>query len=503
MSLRARILLATAVVALLALVVADVVTYAELHSYLYGQVDQVLNMAHGPVEASVSGAGNGAPGPPPGRGPGTGGPSCPDFEGMAVDAVGLNVGTAIEVRNPAGAIVYQCWIETLGSTEARYPVLPARITGFTPDPPDQDDLTAYFTASATSGSGSFRVRACVIGAGPAAGDQLVLATPLGSTDSILHRLLLLEEAITAAALIGVTLLGWWVVRVSLRPIRQIEATAGAIAEGRLTERVPGDQARTEVGRLARALNVMLERIEGAFAQRDRTETELRASEERMRRFVADASHELRTPLAAVTAYAELFDRGAAGRPDDLRRVLTGIRHESARMGHLVEDLMLLARLDEGRPLQLEPLDLVELAGEAASTGRAVGPPWPVRIDAQVPVEVAGDALRLRQVLDNLLANVRTHCPPGTTTTITVSQDDDQAVVTVADDGPGLSPEQAARVFERFYRSDPSRSRDHGGSGLGLAIVDAIVRAHGGTVAATSGTPKGSVFTVRLPLRSSH
>jgi two-component system, OmpR family, sensor kinase len=500
-SLRARILLATAVVALVALVVADFATYAELRSFLYGQVDDSLEMTHIAVENSISGGGTGESAEEGGESPsppGAPSPYCPSFDGMDVDTGGLSPGTVIEVRSPSGHPLYRCGLAVLGSKTVAYPVLPGRITGFAANAADFDELTVYFSSPATSGPSSFRVRASVLRSGPAVGDQLIVAVPLASTAGTLHRLLLLEATVTGAALVGALLLGWWLVRVSLAPLRRVEHTAGAITEGQFTERVPGDQARTEVGRLSRALNVMLERIEGAFAQRDRTEAELRASEERMRRFVADASHELRTPLAAVTAYAELFDQGAARRPHDLERVLSGIREESARMGHLVEDLVLLARLDEGRPLQLEPVDLVELAGAAATTARAVGPEWPVRIQARQPVEVLGDRLRLRQVLDNLLANVRTHCPEGTTATITITSSGDRAQLQVADDGPGLGEEEATRIFERFHRSDPSRSRHHGGAGLGLAIVAAIVRAHGGTVGASPAVPGGAVFTISLP-----
>jgi two-component system OmpR family sensor kinase len=244
---------------------------------------------------------------------------------------------------------------------------------------------------------------------------------------------------------------------------------------------------------------MFGRIERAFEERDHTEAELRASEARMRRFVGDASHELRTPLAAVSAYAELFDRGASRRADDLERVMSGIRGETQRMGHLVEDLLLLARLDEGRPLAREPIELVSLCAEAIRTASAVGPQWPVSLHAGTPVETVGDGARIRQVVDNLLANVRTHTPAGTSATVRVFTDGADAVIEVADNGGGLSEEEAAKVFERFYRADGSRSRQHGGAGLGLSIVASIVEAHGGTVLATGRPlPGGAVFTVRLP-----
>lgn len=293
-------------------------------------------------------------------------------------------------------------------------------------------------------------------------------------------------------------LGWWLVRAGLRPLADVKRTAVAIAEGELDRRVPADGAQTEVGEVARALNTMLGRIEGAFSERDATEAELRRSEEHLRRFVADASHELRTPLAAVTAYAEMSDRVAREHPEDLGRVMGGIRSESARMGRLVEDLLLLARLDEGLPLERRPVELVALVGEAVAAARAVGPEWPVELRAERPVEVVGDAARLRQVVDNLLANVRAHTPAGTTATVTVASGDSQVLVEVADDGTGLAEEQAGRVFERFYRADPSRSRRHGGTGLGLGIVAAIVGAHRGLVEVVSAPAAGLAVAVRLP-----
>jgi len=278
----------------------------------------------------------------------------------------------------------------------------------------------------------------------------------------------------------------------------METAAESIAEGNLTERVPGENDRTEVGRLARTLNVMLTRIESAFRARVASEERLRESDARLRRFVGDASHELRTPIAAISAYAELFGRGASEQKEDLERLMVGIQSETGRMEHLVADLLLLARLDEGRPMEMHQVDLVALCAEAVQTSTTVGPGWPVTFTAPRPIEVVGDATSLRQVIDNLLGNVRSHTPEGTATRVSVAPDGTGAVVVVADDGPGMSPEQVAHVFERFYRSDPSRSRLHGGAGLGLSIVSAIVAAHGGTVTAESASGNGTIFTVRLP-----
>jgi two-component system, OmpR family, sensor kinase len=243
---------------------------------------------------------------------------------------------------------------------------------------------------------------------------------------------------------------------------------------------------------------MLGRIEGAFTARDATLSDLRRSQGTLRQFVSDASHELRTPLAAVSAYAELFERGANRHPDDLSRVMAGIRAETARMGELVDDLLLLARMDEGRPLERVPVELVGVGAEAVHAATAVGPEWNFRLDASEPVEVLGDPARLRQVIDNLLSNVRAHTPPGTTATVTVGRRDDMVVLKVEDDGPGITAEEAVRLFERFYRADESRSRSSGGSGLGLSIVWAIVAAHNGTVSASPREGGGSEFMVTLP-----
>jgi len=236
---------------------------------------------------------------------------------------------------------------------------------------------------------------------------------------------------------------------------------------------------------------MLAQIESAFRARE-------ASERKLRRFVADASHELRTPLAAVRAYAELFSRGAAERPDDLARSMTGIGRESERMTVLVDDLLLLARLDEGRPLERKPVELDDVVGEAVEMAQTVEPERPIELQTEHAV-VVGDRDRLRQIVDNLLANVRTHTPPGTAVQVSVRRENGNAEIAVSDAGPGLEPDQLAHVFERFYRADPSRARASGGVGLGLSIVAAVAQAHGGTVEARSDPGQGATFTIALPL----
>ncbi len=500
MSLRARLLLALGVVALLALLAADVATYSSLRSFLLGRIDQELQSAHQPIEGLLTG--NGPPGGPGGPGGaasnGGGGTEGGGTEATCPVAARLgNVapGMFLLVSQADGTVLVRQPYCRPGQSEQE-PRLPAKITGFSTTANPGGERTKYFNAkSEAAGGPSFRVRASQL----TNGEILVLALPLSDATSTLDRLLWIELAVTGGALVLAGAVGWWLVRIGLRPLAAIERTAVTVAGGDLGHRVPGESDRTEVGRLAGALNVMLGRIENAFAARDATESKLRRSEGRMRRFVADASHELRTPLTAVSAYAELFERGADRRPEDLGRVMSGIRIETSRMSHLVDDLLLLARMDEGRPLEKKPLELVGLAAEAVEAASTVAPEWPVRLEAHEPVEVLGDRARLRQVLDNLLGNVRAHTPPGTTATVRVAREGDFAVCEVEDDGPGIPPEHAARLFERFYRSDASRSRSSGGTGLGLSIVAAITEAHGGSASARPANGGGSIFVVRLPV----
>ncbi|MGA8724868.1 MAG: HAMP domain-containing sensor histidine kinase, partial [Acidimicrobiales bacterium] len=490
MSLRSRLLVAIGIIALVALVAADVATYSALENFLYQRVDQQLDQLHGAYEQRAN---SGLaltcfePGKVPGAvpiGPGgnQGGGPLPDVQVPAA-----------EVRSASGELVGDQSCPAYVEGAAYTPLINGTITGFS-KASDGTEVTYFNAPSVQSGGPEFRVRASAL----TDGSVLVVAQPLGDTQSTLHQLFLIELAVTAGAIIVALLGGFWLVRLGLRPLREMERSAELIAEGDLTERVPGENDNTEVGRLARTLNVMLARIESAFGARLASERRLRASEARLRQFVADASHELRTPIAAISAYAELFGRGASEQKEDLERVMEGIRGETGRMEHLVADLLLLARLDEGRPLELRSVDLVALCAEAVQTASTVGPEWPLTFVATEPIEVMGDATALRQVVDNLLGNIRAHTPPGTAARVTVSREGDDAVISVADNGPGMTAEEAAHIFERFYRSDPSRSRIHGGAGLGLSIVSAIVHAHGGTVAAEGRAGAGTTFTVRRP-----
>jgi two-component system OmpR family sensor kinase len=463
LSLRARLILGTIALAALGLAVANVVTYTSLRSFLFDRTDESLRESGLATTRFVFEHG------------------CPGDAGRPPP--GTERGDAIEIRNSAGDVVCSIQITGIGEAPASPPRLPESI-----EAPADGERATYFTAPAEEGGGRYRVAAWV---DPRTDAMIIHATSLEDVDATLRRLLVIEVLVTAAVLVALALLGAWVVRLGLRPLRAIEDTAAGIAGGDLSRRVERAEPRTEVGRLGLALNAMLGQIETAFDAQA-------ASERKLRRFVADASHELRTPLAAVRAYAELFGRGAETRPDDLARAMDGIERESERMSVLVDDLLLLARLDEGRPLERDPVALDEVVAEAVDAARTLEPDRPVELEATA-APVVGDRDRLRQIVDNLLSNVRAHTPPGSPVHVRVGAVNGSAVIAVKDSGPGLSDQDAQRVFERFYRADASRSRTSGGVGLGLAIVAAVAEAHGGTAAATSRPGAGATFEITLPL----
>jgi two-component system OmpR family sensor kinase len=348
----------------------------------------------------------------------------------------------------------------------------------------------YLTVPAVSGGGEFRLLVIPTNV---PGETLIVGISLHYVDETLAQLRLMEILVSAAVLLGMAVLAWWTVQLGLRPLARIRTTARAIAAGDLSQRVEPGAPGTEVGQLATSLNEMLTQIERAFAARS-------ASEARMRQFMADASHELRTPLSSIRGYAELFRHGAKGRPDDLNKAMTRIESESARMTQLVDDLLLLARLDEGRPLETTTVDMSELAVDAAADAGVADHQHPIRVEAPEPVTVVGDEARLRQVVANLLRNATLHTPAQTPIEVSVVQDGEFALLRIADHGPGVPPEIASRVFERFVRADQARGREHGGSGLGLAIVSAIVAAHQGSLTLETTPGGGATFLVRLPLR---
>ncbi|OLB64993.1 MAG: two-component sensor histidine kinase [Actinobacteria bacterium 13_2_20CM_2_72_6] len=392
---------------------------------------------------------------------------------------------------------------------------PSYSTGLSPEdlPPlvtGVDRVSAAANRPYTVVSLNHRVRWRMLVSVLSDGAVLHLGVDLSTVENTVGRLIFVELLFGGGALILLATIGVGMVRTSLRPLREIERTAAAIAQGDLTRRVPelegGDgEPRTEVGRLGRALNTMLGQIETAFTARAESEARSRRSEERMRQFVADASHELRTPLTTIRGFAELYRQVATREPDQADKLVRRIEEEAARMGLLVEDLLLLARLDMERPLEPVELELRVIGNDAVTAARAVAPDREITLDIPPdtgPLTVLADESRLRQVVGNLMTNALTHTPAGTAVWLRLRADGDDAVIEVADAGPGLRPEQAERVFERFYRADAARTRQVGagsGTGLGLAIVAALVKAHSGSVEVDAGPGVGATFRVRLPI----
>jgi two-component system OmpR family sensor kinase len=354
-----------------------------------------------------------------------------------------------------------------------------------------------FTAPAAGSSGdSWRVLVQPM----SGGDHLVIAYGLGGLSSTLTRLEIADAIAAAAAVVLLAAVGLPLVRASLAPLREIESTAAAIAGGDLSRRIDVAAGNTEVGRLAGALDVMLASIEDAYLARADGEARALRSQDRMRRFIADASHELRTPLTSVRGFAEYgLQQGGNASPEELLRLMGLIAREAGRMGRLVDDLLLLARFDAGRALERRPVDLASIAAEAVQRARIVAAGRPITLEAAEPVIVDADAERLRQVIDNLIGNAIRHTPPGTVVAVTVSNEPASGRLTVADNGPGMTREQASRVFERFYRTDDARTRASGGAGLGLAIAAALTAAHGGELTVDTEPGHGAAFHLRLPL----
>ncbi|MEU2389155.1 HAMP domain-containing sensor histidine kinase [Streptomyces sp. NPDC007369] len=477
-SLRAR-LVASAVL-LIAVVGAAIgtVTTLALREYLVDKVDQQLR-------SSVDTANL--------RGPGK--PADENSLGFVV-APGTPLGAA-GIRITADGAVTGCRLVALGGPgyDHRQQLTPAQTDALAgaarkaagrgrTDPADLE----------LPGLGTYRVLASPDG-------SLALGYPLTGVDSTVNRLIAVEVCVTLGGLIAASLAGHALVGVALRPLRRVAATATRVSElplhsgePDLHERVPEAEAdpRTEVGQVGAALNRMLGHVSSALTARQQ-------SEMRVRQFVADASHELRTPLASIRGYAELTRRGREEPGPDTRHALARIESEATRMTGLVEDLLLLARLDAGRPLSLADTDLAPLVVDAVSDARAAGPHHHWRLDLpDEPAPVRADAARLQQVLVNLLANARTHTPPGTTVTARVSRETTTVRLSITDDGPGIPPALLPHVFERFARGDASRSRAAGSTGLGLAIVEAVVTAHGGHAGVRS-EPGRTCFEVRLPI----
>lgn len=479
--LRIQLVAVTLVLVVMALAITGIAAAAFLRNQLVGRVDGQLQTTAGGIANAVAAPSYGNAGPPQ-----------------------IGPSTFIGVYSTDGSTVQAYYRSRYGAGGDR-PVLP-RLTYAQA----QDYVGAPFTARSISGPTKWRVLVQPL----ANGQTVVLAQSLEDVQSTMNQLTLIEVLVSLAVLLLLAGVAYAVVRTSLRRLVAVEQTAGAIAAGDLSRRVPVQDSRTEVGRLGIALNAMLTQIERAFHDRQASEASARASEERMRRFVADASHELRTPLTSIRGFAELHRQGAASDPEAVSRILTRIEGEAQRMGLLVDDLLLLARLDQQRPLEQRPVDLLTLAADAVADAGAIDPERPVRLVTgslgETPPVVTGDEARLRQVLGNLMSNALRYTPAGSPIEVRVGLDGADALLEVSDSGPGLAPEDAERIFERFYRADPSRTRRGaasgtgapGGSGLGLSIVAALVAAHGGRVSVRTAPGQGATFTVRLPLRES-
>ncbi|HEX6755714.1 MAG TPA: HAMP domain-containing sensor histidine kinase [Mycobacteriales bacterium] len=475
-SLRTRLVLALAGLLAAAALVVGLVTEVALHAFLIGQLDSQLAAA-GQRSQSASGRDGG------GHGHG-GDRDAPGFllaPGQAAGTLGAVVA--------GGTVTQGAVLDASGASRALPagldPVLAALPVDGGPHTRDLGGLGDYRLLAARTDSGGV----------------LVTGLPLAGVRATLARLAGLFAVVTAVALVAVALVGAGIVRLALRPLTRVAATADRVAglpldrgDVALGVRVPPGDAdpATEVGRVGHALNAMLGHVDAALRARQSSET-------RVRQFVADASHELRTPLAVIRGYAELARHPRGDGVTSARHAIAGVEAAAGRMATLVDDLLLLARLDSGRPLADDPLDLSRLLVDSVADAHAAGPRHRWRLSLpEDPIEVRGDEVRLHQVLGNLLANARVHTPPGTAVTVGLSRDGGDALLTVVDDGPGIPDRSLPSVFERFARGDDSRSRTAGGTGLGLAIVSAVVQAHAGSVGVDS-RPGSTTFTVRLPL----
>jgi two-component system, OmpR family, sensor kinase len=486
MTLRLRLVLALLTLVTFGLVIFGTVTYSLYARSLYQRIDDQLRNSVPLVTSNLRAAAG------IGESPFQGGPGGANFAGPDHDGNGPGgpvlapAGTYAELRNPDGDVVPLSFGETSGK-----PKLP-------------DDLHApahggsLRTVDSTSGSGRWRVY--VTAADRPHGDTVVVATPLQEVSASLDRLVAIE---VVSGLVLLAMLGtgsWFILRRGLRPLEQMADQARSInAERFASGNVPSDLAaermspsddRTEVGQLGLAINTMLAEIEEAFRERDVTE-------HRLRQFLADASHELRTPLTSIQGFAELFRLGAEDDRVQLEVIFRRIEEESARMKTLVEDLLLLARLDETRPAERNPVDLAVLAADACSDAVATSPDRPITLDAPEPVVVPGDRDHLRQAIANLVTNALRHTPDGTAIEVGARIVDGAAEVTVRDHGAGLDPDTIDHVFDRFWQAD--RARVGSGTGLGLSIVAGIAEEHHGSVSASNVDGKGACFRIRLPL----
>ncbi len=471
MSLRGRLLSGMAVVAVVLVIVSLVITFTT-RGQLIGQIDDRLTTLSPAIGGGDFGGGSGDRGD---RDP----PTTPS-SGAAPDGGPDRVSDT-----------YQGYVDQDGVLTTRFgPNLGDREYGV-PDI-DRRDLpasgTRTFTTGATDGDVTYRVLA------ERSGDVTnITALPIDDVQDTISQLVAVQLLGMSMILVVLGLVSWWVIRLGIRPIKEMTRTASEIAGGDLTARVPEARGHgTESGELAAALNQMLGHIEGALDERA-------ASEDRLRRFVADASHELRTPVTTIRGYAELYRQGGLGDRDALDDAMRRTEQEATRMGRLVEDMLVLAKLDEQRPLESRPVDLSALARDAAADARASWPHRSIALDTtDEPAIVAGDEDRLRQVIANVVGNALVHTGPEVPVGVRVRPSESSVTFEVEDAGQGMAADVAERVTERFFRADPARSRHRGGSGLGLSIVDSAIAAHGGSVTIDSEPDRGTIVRLTLP-----
>jgi two-component system, OmpR family, sensor kinase len=463
-SLRFRILALTFLLCAVAVAIVNVVAVATVRSRLQAGIDAQLKQIPTVEPAPLS---------------------LPDSRTLDDNSVQFLANYVITELDPAtGAQVSQL----VGPLQRSAPL--PELSTVSRDIIAKASLGAALRTVGSVGSSGYRYRLRVLA--PGSGQPvLVIAVSLADMRATVHRLSLIDAGVSAAVLLSLLAIGIPVTRLGLRPLADVELTARHIASGSLSSRAPHEQERTEVGSLARSFNQMLERIQEAFVQRD-------DSEQQLRRFVADASHELRTPLTVIRAYAELFRQGALTASPEAQQAAERIESEATAMGELVEDLLLLARLDQHPEPRHEPVDLTSLLAEAVQRVSSTAPSHELSIVSDPAVHVAGDPLALRRAVTNLLRNAVLHTPPGTCVLAGVREDGDAVTVWVSDNGPGMSPEVQAHAFERFFRGDASRIRHGGSGGLGLSIVSSVVAAHGGSVELTAAPGVGTTVVLHLP-----
>jgi two-component system OmpR family sensor kinase len=469
--LRNRLILAAVFLASLAIIASDFAANTALRSYLISQVDnQLFSISSGSLErldrAGIA-------------------PQSEFEESRSPFRVlqpirGVPTSTSLTLLDREGNLIGQVGGELAGQNFGVTGLKVSQVERYENKP---------FTIEGEGRNPDVRALALVL---PTGMGSVIAANSLEEVDKTLSQLRFLFFFLGLIAIFLTALVSRWIIAISLRPLDKVEETAEAIAAGDLSARLPAAKPDTEVGRLTTSLNMMLSRIEQSFSVRVE-------SENKLRRFVADASHELRTPLTAIRGFAELHRQGAVSGEEKTKELISRIEGESIRMSSLVEDLLLLARLDQARELDFEPVDLNTLIVEVVASAKAAGPNHPIELNLpQEELFVLGDSRRIHQVVANLLANARTHTPLGTKINVTARQTLAEVIIEVADNGPGLSKSDQERIFERFFRADPARVRNSGeGSGLGLSIVDAVMKAHGGYVSVKSELDKGATFTLHF------